>query len=246
MNRTITGILIALLILFYFPLNAQDCKVLVEEISEKYQGDCKKGLAHGEGVASGDGYQYDGEFKKGFPHGEGILTLASGRIFEGEWKNGEIYGYGILTEPDGSKKEGYFKGSISGFIYMGDDKATLAGYKVLETQRLENATYNFVKAEGMENEVLIQVFENNIRRITNVEILEMTSGSIQRQTNVNGRLNIEIVSVMFPITVGIRYILPYGTQDTNLPGDVENLNSPRMMRFTIIEPGTWTVTITHR
>jgi hypothetical protein len=229
-----------------YSAHSQDCRVLIEEISKSYQGDCKKGLAHGEGIAIGEVYTYEGDFKKGLPAGDGKLTFDDGKVFEGKWKAGEIYGFGVLTEKDGSTKEGYFKGSLTSFMYMGEDKSSLAGYKIIEKQRMENATFQFANVKDLEHELQIQVFENNIRKITNVEILEMTSGSINRQTNSNGRLNIEIVRVKFPITLGLRYILPYGTQDTNLPGDVENLNSPRMFRFTLIEPGSWTVTITHR
>ncbi len=225
---------------------AQDCKVLVKALSKEYTGDCRKGEAHGEGVARGDGVVYEGEFRKGVPHGDGILTFEDGRKFIGEWKKGEIYGPGELTKTDGSIEKGYFKGSVTGFMYMGEDKSSLAGYKVLDTERLENASYTFVNSDPAGNRLTIQIFENNIRKITNFEILEITDGLIQLVNNAGGRLSADIVNVVFPVTIGIRYIIPYGTQDTTLPGGVDNLNSPRRMRFTIMEPGDWTVSITHR
>jgi len=50
MKRTI------LFALFLFPslLFAQECKVLVENLSDSYEGECKKGLANGHGKAEGD------------------------------------------------------------------------------------------------------------------------------------------------------------------------------------------------
>lgn len=227
-------------------LFSQECKVNLEIISNEYSGDCKRGEAHGEGIARGNGFVYEGEFKRGYPHGEGTLKMSDGSIFNGEWKRGDVYGYGTITKPDGEKVTGYFKGTITSFRYMGEDKSSLAGYKVLETERLENATYQFIKADEKPSTVNIQIFENRIRQITNFEILEITSGSIQLINNSGGRLNAEIVNVQYPVTMSIRYIIPYGTQDTTLPGGVDNLNSPRRMRFTIAEQGEWTLTITHR
>jgi hypothetical protein len=224
----------------------QECKVLVEILSTDYTGDCKKGFAHGQGTAIGDGVTYTGEFRKGYPNGEGTLTFEDGRVYTGEFKNGEIYGFGELVQNSGEVQKGYFKGMIDGFRYMGEDKASLAGYKIIETERLENATYTFVNSDPTGNKLSIKIFENNIRKITNFEILEITDGVIQLITNEGGRLNAEIVNVVFPVTIGIRYILPYGTQDTTLPGGVNNLNSPRRMVFTLTEPGDWTVAITHR
>jgi hypothetical protein len=227
-------------------LKAQDCEVSLPSINKNYSGDCKKGLANGIGKAEGESVTYEGEFKKGLPNGEGKLEFKDGRLFKGEWKNGDVYGYGELTHSDGTVQSGYFKGTIENFRYLGEDKASLIGYKILKTERLDNATNSFVNSDPNGNSVTIKIFENNIRQITNFEILEITSGIIQLITNEGGRLSAEIVNVVFPITLGMRYILPYGTQDTTLPEGVTNLNSPRQMEFTIYEPGQWTVTITHR
>ena len=45
--------------------NAQEkCKVLKADIAGEYSGDCKKGLANGEGISKGEN-TYEGKFKKG-------------------------------------------------------------------------------------------------------------------------------------------------------------------------------------
>jgi hypothetical protein len=41
------------LLFFHTYLFTQECEVLVKSLSEEYEGGCKKGLAHGEGKASG-------------------------------------------------------------------------------------------------------------------------------------------------------------------------------------------------
>ena len=225
---------------------SQDCSVLLKEISTNYKGECKGGFASGKGEATGNGYTYQGEFKKGYPDGEGALTLPDGTVFKSEWKKGMIWGYGELTAKDGSVKKGYWKGNITDFIYVGVDKDYLLGYKILDTQFMDNATIEFVKNKESLDKLVIQIYENHIRRIDHFEILGITSGVIHQVVNNNGRLTADIINISFPLTMQIRYILPYGTQDTKLMGGEDNLFSPRVLRFTIVEPGLWTVTITHR
>ena len=107
MKNRIFYLIPAILIFFVQPhLHAQNCDVLVDVLSGDYTGDCRKGRAHGEGIARGEDIVYEGEFKKGLPHGEGTLTFADGRIFKGEWKYGEVYGYRTLKRPEVGEKQG--------------------------------------------------------------------------------------------------------------------------------------------
>ncbi len=73
-----------------------DCKVLLPKISEKYDGDCKRGKAHGEGIAVGED-TYEGEFKKGLPEGNGTYTWSNGNVYKGNWKDGLKDGEGQLV-----------------------------------------------------------------------------------------------------------------------------------------------------
>ena len=69
-----TIVKVSCLLAFYFiglGLTAQeDCIVLKPEISGKYTGKCKNGLAQGTGKAEGTDV-YEGQFMKGLPHGSG-------------------------------------------------------------------------------------------------------------------------------------------------------------------------------
>ena len=81
-------LLIVMGIIVMMPLFGQsECKVLKDEISIEYKGDCKDGLAHGQGEATGIDH-YKGSFKKGFPHGEGTYKWYTGESYEGQWKKG--------------------------------------------------------------------------------------------------------------------------------------------------------------
>ena len=104
-QHSILGMLLAIFLVH--PLSAQDdCKVLLESIAGQYEGDCKKGLAEGQGVAKGTD-SYVGEFKKGYPQGTGTYTWANGDVYVGEFKKGLKDGPGQITVslPDGTKKE---------------------------------------------------------------------------------------------------------------------------------------------
>ncbi len=96
MNSFKTIILIHFLLCGTFDLQAQnDCEVKVLGIEKTYEGDCKKGLAHGEGTATGDD-TYKGTFKKGLPNGYGEYVWANGNIYKGEWRRGMKEGKGEL------------------------------------------------------------------------------------------------------------------------------------------------------
>jgi hypothetical protein len=77
-------------------LSAQDCKVLVDSLRGTYTGECRKGLAHGTGTASGTD-SYTGNFKNGYPEGQGKYTWKNGDWYEGEWKKGKQNGMGTFT-----------------------------------------------------------------------------------------------------------------------------------------------------
>lgn len=79
----------------------QDCIVLLPALKGDYNGGCRKGLAHGPGIAKGNDI-YKGDFKKGLPHGEGVYNWSNGDIYEGDWRKGERDGFGEMkTKIDG-------------------------------------------------------------------------------------------------------------------------------------------------
>jgi hypothetical protein len=76
--------------------NDEDCKVLMSQIADNYIGECRRGLAHGYGIATGEDF-YQGQFRKGLPHGMGKYTWGNGDTYDGPWRKGEMHGYGEFT-----------------------------------------------------------------------------------------------------------------------------------------------------
>ena len=57
----------------------------------KYEGDVKKGKAHGVGVFTfTDGSTYEGQVKKNKIHGKGKFTDSNGNVYEGKFKYGKF------------------------------------------------------------------------------------------------------------------------------------------------------------
>lgn len=101
-------ITIILFLVLTVTTQAQDCKVKSKAIAGQYEGNCKKGLADGQGKATGKD-TYEGEFKKGLPHGNGIYTYANGDIFHGMFNKGKMHGEGTLTTSNGEEKTGFWE-----------------------------------------------------------------------------------------------------------------------------------------
>ena len=80
---------------------AADCRVLDPELQGAYEGGCRKGLAHGEGVATGSA-EYRGEFRNGMKHGTGVKTWAWGDRYEGGFVTDRKSGKGMYTWGAGS------------------------------------------------------------------------------------------------------------------------------------------------
>lgn len=95
-------------------LFSQDCRVLTDSLKGTYTGDCKNGLADGQGTATGTD-NYTGHFKKGYPEGTGRYNWKNGDWYEGEWKNGRPDGQGTYSRKKNNGNgqpellTGYFK-----------------------------------------------------------------------------------------------------------------------------------------
>lgn len=107
-----------LIIIYFFTTTflafaQMDCKVKSQDLSISYNGDCKKGYAHGIGVAKGKEDIYKGDFKKGWPHGTGEYVWGSGSKYQGNFTKGKMDGQGtlVIKNPDGTEelKKGFFE-----------------------------------------------------------------------------------------------------------------------------------------
>lgn len=89
------NMLVVLLLLSVSHLSAQNCAVMVAALKGSYTGECKKGIANGNGTAVGID-TYVGNFKNGYPDGKGKYSWKNGNWYDGFWKKGVFEGEGTL------------------------------------------------------------------------------------------------------------------------------------------------------
>jgi len=199
-----------------------DCKVLVPEISGQYAGKCKKGLAHGKGLAIGID-RYEGDFKKGFPDGKGTYVWSNGESYTGEWRGGKRDGIGELT---------YFKEEDT-LLMSGvwDDDEYIGPVpekpKVMTSTGIERYAF---QRQGDGNQVTINFFINGSNNV-NLEDLNIIPSSGTRFTT-GGAIGIE--SISFPLTCKISYY------------SWNRMHTARVFsrfEFKITQPGRWVINI---
>jgi len=185
--------LISLLFLFgsYVYAQKNECKVIKTEISGTYEGECKKGLAQGKGIARGID-MYEGQFIKGLPSGKGTYKWASGIYYEGEWKNGLREGEGKMVYPD-SIVTGIWKKDK----YVG--KQQIAPYKIVRSISVARAT--IVKSNSNNDGVKIRIMQGGFDNLSIEDFsLAYDSGAEYRNGNYFG-----IENVKFPLSVKVMY-----------------------------------------
>jgi hypothetical protein len=187
-----------LLLVFLYFISIQlfsqdDCKVLVPEIAGQYIGNCKKGLAHGKGLAIGLD-RYEGDFKKGFPDGKGTYVWSNGEVYTGEWQKGKRQGFGERTyfnEEDTLLMSGMWDNNE----YMGPVPEKP---KVLTSDGIERYAF---QRQGDGNQITINFFINGSNNISLEDLsVIQSSGTLFRS---GGTIGIE--SISFPLSCKISY-----------------------------------------
>lgn len=200
-----------------------NCKVLLESISESYQGDCKDGLAHGKGIAKGVDV-YDGKFKKGLPQGSGTYTWANGDYYVGNWKEGLRDGKGeLFTVISGKKIKGIWKeGEFEKEIKDPD-------YKVIMTRGVTDVSISEVIG-SVPGTIEFVFFRDGITRSAVDDLtLEGNSGTLQMSTSYK-----EFNNVKFPFE---------GMVNFKAPNRFDTATVDCSVKYIINKPGNWKVTI---
>ena len=212
-----------LLFLITCPVYSQlECKVLVPALSGEYDGGCKKGLAHGNGIAKGTD-RYEGRFVKGYPQGKGRYEWSTGEYYEGDWKKGLRDGKGSYHFYY-STKDTVFAGMWKQDKYIGPDYG-----RPKVTQQLNVSRVDFSKVgDGQKVEVGIFQGGNPASELYNFTIAA-SSGS---EYEVGQKVGFN--SVIFPFTCRITYssLNAFRTQSFDCIVEIE-----------ISEPGNWLVKI---
>lgn len=217
-NLFLTAFMLVGLIAF----SQQDCKVLKKEISDYYVGKCKKGLAHGEGTATGID-RYEGKFKKGMPDGKGTYFWANGDVYEGEWHAGSRDGFGTYTFSIGNK-DSVMVGMWKDDVYTGP---RIEKPKVISVNGVDS--YSFRRL-GDGEQIAINIYMNGARN-TNLENFSMISNS---GSDYNAGQSVGYEHINFPFTCKISY-----TTWNKMHTSQQRVR----FEFEISQPGNWELTI---
>ena len=201
-----------------------DCKVLIPELSGSYTGKCKKGLAHGKGLAVGTD-TYEGRFNKGLPNGSGKYTWEDGRVYDGAWSGGKREGKGTMFYP-GEAQNSTVTGFWKNDSFVG--KNFVPPYKIIRSRSVTRSSIR--KINEMDNGIRLRIY---LGGAINSEISAFSMASDTGDQFQTGEV-IGIQNAMVPYTVTIKYRTwnHFRTQQHDV--DFE---------FTINEPGTFEVII---
>ena len=203
----------------------KQCLVLKPQIASKYEGECKNGLAQGQGKASGVD-TYEGQFRKGLPNGKGTYIWSYGDSYTGEWVQGFREGEGSYTFKSNGQDT-----TITG-LWEKDNYIGPKPEKPKVTKSSGVDRYTFNKRPEIKNRVLIDFYQNGIRN-RGIENLIMYSSS-GYETKLGESIGYD--EVTFPVTMKLNY-----TTWNKLHGAKIHV----IFEFKIFEQGDWRVNITN-
>lgn len=128
MKKNLLALIFILLMITHFAYaqdNSKTCKVLTVNLSGSYKGDCKNGVAEGEGEAIGL-QRYRGSFKDGKPNGAGVYYYDDSTFHAGFFLDGQKEGKGESHYIRAGKPDSVVKGYWSGNVFRGKKYTTYA------------------------------------------------------------------------------------------------------------------------
>lgn len=228
MKKILSLILLLSIPLLMLSQDKQVCKVLVPDLQGEYRGECKKGLANGEGSARGK-HIYEGEFKRGYPHGEGKYIWAGDDYYVGSFRKGKRDGYGkhyMLIDGKSSFIEGYWKNDN----YIGKEKRT-QNYSTVRKTGIDRVSYIYKGTGDGTNEIMIRFKRagGGSRSMISGISTTTSSGDLVDQGEKYGFEN-----VSYPFTA---------TMSFNAPNKMNTMMMMATLNFEIMKEGSWDVII---
>lgn len=200
-----------------------DCKVLKSEISLNYKGECKNGLAHGQGEAFGLD-QYKGHFKKGYPDGQGTYKWGTGEVYKGHWKRGMRQGRGEYSYFVGNR-DTTIVGKWSKDQYVGTGVSSGA-YEITYKNNIGRVTVTNI---GPGSQIRLRFLRNGGDvPVSNLMLISDTG------TNIIGRHFTGFEHIEFPFSGKITF---------SAPNDFFTADLYCELRFKVREPGSYEVVI---
>jgi len=192
-------------------LAQEACKVLTPALSGNYDGECKKGRAHGSGKAQGTD-QYEGEFKDGFPNGQGVYQWKNGDSYNGTWLAGKRSGQGDMTFKRAGKSDSLVTGFWKKDEFAG--KFEKPAQVVTRTLEVTKADLKFEASSAKEIVVLLSnttgnmpTFGGQIRPKASLREVNVSKGSYTKLLNfyeTNKHTAYKLENVTFPFRAKFR------------------------------------------
>lgn len=198
-----------------------DCQVLLPRISGTYKGDCRNGLANGNGLAQGID-QYEGEFRKGLPNGRGIYRWADGTFFEGYWKQGLREGTGRMVYSADSVITGFWKADK----YVG--RENLKNYEVLQSRYVARSTFSKVSESPNQVKIRMTMAGGPNTGISDFSMIYSSGDEFRLNTAY------VIQNATFPLTVRLTYVTW---------NQMHSIQTQVSFEFRINVPGNWDVNV---
>jgi hypothetical protein len=211
-------IIISLFIPFFLAAQS-DCQVLMPEIDSVYLGKCKKGLAHGKGLAMGTD-TYEGKFKKGWPDGKGVYTWRNGDVYEGDFLDGVKEGEGKYSYKKNGK-DTTLVGLWKEDVYIGP-----APQAPKVKQSISIDRHNFRKNTDVQNRVLIDFYQNGGRNHAITDLLITADSGYEFELGHSKGFK----DMTFPVTMLVKY---------STPNKLQTRMVYCIFEFVIYEPGDW-------
>lgn len=213
-----------------------NCQVKVKELQGQYNGECKKGLANGEGVAKGTD-SYAGRFKKGYPHGFGVYSWANGSNYIGNFTKGKKDGYGLLNtlKPSGELEQDYGLWLADSLMVPNDPKAL---FKVKERQGIKLIDPRLSRDKSIKNQIWINFQVNGVpdKSIVMGNATISSGKKIDtKERSLNTLIAFDDVEE-FPVTFRLEYQIRKTTHFEMIDCTAE---------VTLFTPGLWEIDVNH-
>jgi hypothetical protein len=213
-----------------------DCKVLTNNLEGQYNGECKKGLANGEGSAKGVD-TYRGEFKKGYPNGFGVYTFKNGSNYIGHFRKGKKDGYGLLNtiSEAGGLSQDYGLWLADSLIIPNDSKAL---FKVKYRKGIKLIDPRLNRDKAVKNQVWVNFFVNGVPdKTVLVSKAEISSGKQldTKKRSLNTLVAFDEIKE-FPVTFKLIYQIQ--KVDQLFPVDC-------VAEVTLLTRGLWEIDVNH-
>lgn len=226
MNTFFTLILSGMLVFFQSePVVQKDCEVLMETLALEYEGECKKGLAHGQGKALGS-HTYEGSFKKGYPDGTGTYTWPNGNLYKGDFKNGLKDGEGELYVRRLGKPDSIVTGYWIKDEYIGQYRTA---YSVGQKRNILRT--RFVHMSDTPNQVEVLIQRNGLP----IAVSQLQASADKSPLFENSPALVAFTRVVYPLT--------NATLNFYAPSTFNSYQLDCELNFEIYREGHWRIFI---